>query len=467
MVYPATRVSGGRLAVDLLWRVAALLLLVLTAACGDRTIGALCAPADAHPALQAAPKAPVRPVHIYWDGSESIAGYVDGASQSVRPLGDLQPLIANHARKNGGARWFRFGEAVAPLASGNALATTGFYRCRGQTGCDNLESRIDTVLARIAGRTDPGLSIVVTDMWLSNTAFQGSAEIALGQPIRAILAKGQSIGLIGLRAPYAGPVYDVPGVGTHRGARQRPLYVMLIGSRLEVLSAYRDLSRSGSPALAAERLRFALFTPEPASDWLGAAAPFQITGDVTPMRLIDGEGAEVVPQFRVSLEDLRSGRAQLRAPIDAKAMILPGAVWRGPLGARTRVWRRAGDCASGAWIQEPPLSGAWSVADVNAGAAVLTLNGVSTAGLVAGGDYLIQADLTARALEAAPPETKWMRDWSVSPERARSVSAARPDFFPTLDLAALAEQLEAGLRDTAPPNGLPLATATLILRVEP
>ena len=89
------------------------------------------------------------------------------------------------------------------------------------------------------------------------------------------------------------------------------------------------------------------------------------------------------------------------------------------------------------------------------------------AALVAGSDYLIQGQLTTNNFTAAPPETKWMCDWSVSPDRARAVSAASPAFFPTLNLAAFAEQLEAGLRETTPPQGLPLASLAVLVRVEP
>lgn len=457
---------GAALPVGKLFRLSALASLTLLAACGDRAMGQLCAPDGAAAPLLAPATVAAGPMRVYWDGSESIAGYVDGATDSVRPLGDLQPLLAAHARDSGvAAQWFRFGERVAPLASGSGLASTAFYRCGRQAACDNQESRIDTVLNRMAERTGPGLDVMVTDLWLSNTAFQGSAEIALGQPIRSLLAKGKSIGVIGVRAPYAGPVYDVPGVGTHQGARERPLFVILVGSRTEVLSAYRTLSRSGSPALSGERIKFSLFTPEPANAWLGADLPIQTTGDIAAQRLIDGDQSDALPQVRLSLDQLRTGQAALRAPVRADARILPGAVWRGRLSGQTQVWRRAGGCGAGAWQTQPALSGAWKPDDDTG--AVFTLDGGSTQNLVAGSDYLIQAQLTSRDLAPSPAETKWLRDWSVSPERARAVSAAAPAFFPTLNLAAFTEQLEAGLRETTPAAGLPLASLAVLVRVEP
>jgi hypothetical protein len=457
---------GSSLPVSKLFACAALAIAALLAGCGDQAMGALCAPEGAAPALRPAANVAKGPMRVFWDGSESIAGYVDGATDSVRPLGDLQPLLASHAREAGvQAQWLRFGERITPLPSGSGLASTGFYRCGRQANCDNQESRIDSVLTRIADRTGPGLDVVVTDLWLSNTAFQGSAEIALGQPIRAVLAKGKSIGVIGLRAPYAGPVYDVPGVGTHSGAHERPLFILLVGSRTEVLAAYRTLSRSGSPALSGDRSKFALFTPEPATAWLGASAPVQTTGDIAAQRLIDGDQSEALPQVRVSLDQLRTGQASLRIPVVADARILPGAVWRGKLGGQTQVWRRAGGCGAGAWESQPALSGAWRPDGPDG--ATFTLDARSTAALVAGSDYLIQGQLTTNNFTAAPPETKWMRDWSVSPDRARAVSAASPAFFPTLNLAAFAEQLEAGLRETTPPQGLPLASLAVLVRVEP
>lgn len=438
--------------------------LALVSACGKSPVGELCAPPTAARALSSVAAAPeaAGPITVYWDGSESIAGYADGSTDSVRPLGDAYALLNTYAQRTSRpVSWLRFGEQIAPIAEPGLTSAAAFYRC---AGCDKLESRIDTVLDRIAQRKGPGLDVVVSDFWLSNQSLRSSAEIGLGQPLREILRQGRSVGVIGLKAPYAGPVFDVPAVGVYQGARKRPLLIMLVGSRREVLVARQTLLGSGSPAF--EDSQFTLFTREPAQPWLGAAPPMTTTPEVTRPRLISGDKAQALPQLRFSLEAMTKAKASVVVPVKTGARIIPNAVWRGALGGATRVWRhQPGASCAARWIEEPPLPpSAWRKAPGDA--VKLVLDKDSTQRLVPGGDYLIQAELFSRNLSLRSPETAWLYAWSLAPDAAPSLVASRPDFFPTLNLAALTQQLEGGVRDTSP-QGLPLAVTAMVVRVDP
>lgn len=447
---------------------------ILLSACDKGKATQICAPDLSPAALRPATTEQTGPITAYWDGSESLAGYIDGANANLHPLADIQRLINDHARDSGTEiAWKRFGEKITDMPPRADPATVSFYRCGAQADCDNQESRLDDVLARIADDRAPGLKVIVSDLWLSTTAFKGSTEVAIGGPLRRILSgqngKDQrSIGVIGIRAPYSGPVYEVPNVGTHRGARERPLFVVLVGTRKEILSAYRALTRAGSPAFAENRINFTWFGPEPAADWMEDLRDARLTGSAIPAPVFS-QPETPVRQIEVSIKDLQAGKAGLTVAIDPATRVLPGAVWEGEPNGFARVWRRKGKgCGSGAWEAMPDLNGAWRVATDDNGktTATFVLDARAAAELLPGHTYLIGASYTTRTVKANSDAAHWMREWSVSPEQASAVSARNPAFFPALNLAELASILEQSTQDQQPKGGRPLATLALVVKTK-
>lgn len=443
-------------------------------ACNNGKATQICAPEQSPAALRPAATEKTGPITAYWDGSESIAGYIDGANANLHPLADIQPLINDHAR-DGSTEivWKRFGEKIAAMPARADPAAAAFYRCGKQADCDNQESRLDDVLAQIADDRSPGLRIIVSDLWLSTSAFKGSTEVAIGGPLRRILSgqngKDQrSIGVIGIRAPYSGPVYEVPNVGTHRGARERPLFVVLVGTRKEILAAYRSLTRAGSPAFAENRINFTWFGPEPSADWMGDLPDARLTGSAIPAPVFSTPETPV-RQVEVSVKDLQAGKAGLTVAVDPKARVLPGAVWEGEPNGFARVWRRASKgCGPGAWEAMPNLSGTWRVNTDDTGktTATFVLDARAAADLLPGHTYLIGASYTTRTVKPNSDATRWMRDWSVSPDQASAISARNPAFFPALNLAELASILERSTQDQQPEGGRPLATLALVVKTK-
>lgn len=445
------------------------------AACDSGQMTQTCAPGDAPMALTASSEEATGPITAYWDGSESLAGYIDGANANLHPLADIQRLINDHARDGGfEISWKRFGSKITALPANGDPSTVAFYRCGRSADCDNQESRLDEVLNKIADDRSPGLRIIVSDLWLSTSAFRGSTEVAIGGPLRRILAGAdgkdqRSIGVIGIRAPYSGPVYEVPNVGTHRGARERPLFVLLVGTRKEVLTGYRSLTRAGSPAFAENRIYFSWFGPDPANDWMGDLPQAELRGSAIPATILS-EPERPIRQIEVSLKDLQSNKASVRVSVDPTARLLPGAVWEGQPNGFTRVWRRKSKgCGSGAWEAMPDLQGAWrsnkdAEGKINA---TFTLDRSAAEGLLPGHTYLVTASYTTKTITRNSDATRWMRDWSVSPEQSAGVSARNPAFFPALNLAELAVILEQGTQDQQPKGGRPLATVGLILNTKP
>ena len=423
-------------------------------------------------AFDAGPAAASGPMHVYWDGSLSMLGYVDGQSSTVRPLGDAQILLHDFAQSHNLRQdWSKFGAQIAGVRDPGTLATKDSYTCQGRRGCDNRQSRMDSVLNAMAASDPSTLNVMVTDLWLSDDSFTGSPQVALGGPLRALLRQGRSIGLVGVRAPYAGPVYDLPSKSRYMGASERPLFVLLVGPRAEVMGAYAALARSGSPSFTPERTHFSLFTAAPAQSWLGAASGVHASGaSALPTTVLPVDAVGGLPQYRFRMGAAKAGGA-ISAHVDGAGRVLPGAVWAGPLTAATKVYllgdeHALGRCAATAWQAFPALRGAWRQTPGSASAADFTFDARTAAGVVPGRDYLVVASLGAKTVSRPNPADAWIRDWGFSPDEEPGYVAKKPKFFKTLNLGDVASLLEGALADTTPAQGRDLAQFGFIVKVD-
>jgi len=430
---------------------------------------AACLPAGA---FDAAPTSANGPMHVYWDGSLSMLGYVDGQDTTVRPLGDAQILLHDFAQSHNLRQdWSKFGAQITPARDPATLATKDSFTCQGHRGCDNKQSRMDSVLTVMAASDPSSLNIMVTDLWLDDASFTGSPQVALGGPLRALLRQGRSIGLVGVRAPYTGPVYDLPSKSRYLGASERPLFVLLVGPRAMVMGAYAALAKSGSPSFTPERTRFSLFTSAPAQSWLGAASGVHASGaSALPTTVLPADAVGGLPQYRFRMAAAKAGGA-ISAHVDGASRVLPGAVWTGPLTAATKVYLLDDEhgldrCAATAWRAFPALRGAWRQTPGSASAAEFSFDARSAAGVVPGRDYLVVASLGAKTVTRPNPADAWIRDWGFSPDEEHAYVAKKPKFFKTLNLGDVASLLEGALADTTPVQGRDQAQFGFIVKVE-
>jgi hypothetical protein len=442
--------------------------LSLAIACGPAN--AACLPAGA---FDAAPSSPNGPMHVYWDGSLSMLGYAEGASTSVRALGDAQILLQGFAQDHSLRQdWSKFGAKITRARDPGSLATRASYTCQGERSCDNRQSRMDSVLNAMAASDPSSLNVMVTDLWLDDESFVGSPQVALGGPLRALLRQGRSIGLVGVRAPYSGPIYDLPSKGKYVGASERPMFVLLVGPRSMVLGAYAALAKSGSPSFTPERTRFSLFSPAPAQTWLGAASGVHASGAAAlPTSVLPTDAVGGLPQYRFRMAAAQSGGGAVAAHVDAGGRILPGAVWTGPLTAATKVYllqdeHGLGRCSASAWQSYPALRGAWKQSSGSSSAADFSFDSRTGAGVVPGRDYLVVATLGARTVTRPNPADAWIREWGFSPDDEKNYVAKKPKFFKTLNLGDVAGLLESALAETTPAQGRDLAQFGFIVKVE-
>ncbi|MFQ3666890.1 MAG: hypothetical protein SNJ79_12820 [Sphingomonadaceae bacterium] len=443
----------------------AIAMVLLLAACKRSSLaeGALCFPEAARPWL-AGVEAPARrtapdgPLHLLIDGSGSMVGYLGRGSE--RPLADLLgmlPTLDGAASED--LRLTRFDRVITQLAPDDLsrFQLPDTYRCLpGRGPCTNQESHIDKALELAAADGTDTVSVIVSDLWLSNDELRTTSAVALSRHLEAILRSGRAIAVYGFESPYAGRVYDMPSGRADVTATRRHIFLVAAGPRSRLEAMHRAMLRAPAEylasALADGSAGYAIFSQDPVVTAMPATAPFapRATGSLVSQTFLQAQQGIRIPQYQLDRRAaMRATEPEPGIPwsgIQAEAVV-PGAVWRGPMQGETRLFRQARDmCRDGEtdWRPEGRLEGGWTPA----GGFSLDPAGLAT---LSNGVYLLVGEVKRVGLDSPNPATDWMRAWSFSDsEEAEAIErAGRGEAMPTLNLAATARLLENALQKVA------------------
>ena len=221
------------------------------------------------------------PVDVYIDESGSMAGFINGATATDRPLQDLVARMPWLVGSTAGApmSFTLFGAGLHHLnrSEVDRLATVAPYSCRGGADCDNQQTRLDLVLEAIKALPTDHMAVVVTDLWLSAADLPAAGPAALAAPLSAILQQGRDLGVLGIATAYNGPIFDIPNAPTYHGARSHPLFVLLIGPTDRVESFRDRLVRVGGTSFQSGRFGWSLFSLEPRAGDVSDPRPLHVT----------------------------------------------------------------------------------------------------------------------------------------------------------------------------------------------
>ena len=426
---------------------------------------------------------------IYVDRSGSMVGYLNGADNDNRPFQALLGNLPTVAKIAGTESQFRaFGRNISePIAVGEAkaLQSAAYYSCaKGTANCESSESHLDQVFKMVADNKDE-LAIVVTDLWYDNTMDGTGGPSALQEPLTQILAEGRSVALYGIEAPFKGQIYDIPAGGTdetsvpHAGTH--PLYVLVIGSKNDVMELDRQMERSGArvirEGLTSGAIKRSVFTIDPGP--LRPMNPKPVTEGTDPdfrFRPFENYPNLKVQQFVLNAENVRPNAAASKAkqaqwvapkPDD----FLPNTVWQGELKANVKVWQRTGNDLCGKWIENGALVEDAIVprGDGENGGGQFSFD-LSKPALISKmrrpGVYLVSGQLERNDVDSPNPANAWANDWSFASNEGGAVLARRQALFPTLNLNEVMRIMENALRTATQRNGGGVVGFTVLVKSE-
>lgn len=438
------------------------------------------------------PAAAPRDAAIYFDVSLANVGYGAPELQQgysslpyrnlVSALFDLQQTGMN-LELNGFAATLEpvTGPALTALARGDA-------RCalRDAASCQRTDLRLPFEAIR-SDLDRP--SIIVSDLMFRDPDLFNPGPMNLSHTIRAAVAAGKSIGVIGIKAPFRGALYDMPGaVRVWEDARRvegrrvfspvryMPIFVMIIGTNAEIDYFRRHIERHVFDGQRVEH-EFSRFTPELLRE---AASLVQLTArgleapHLSPAFFIrpEGQAADLL-QLRLdrrSLRELHAGQIRdqgavqpgasplrIRFPIDDK--FWPGSALTGAVSVSVQAYQswalRQNQTCQSEWepLALPTLAGALGAArrDPQTGEGHATVNLDDEVWLNVDSRYihLVHFSLSLDPEPGAAAAPEWMRQWSFEAADADRLRVAPPEFFPILNLSALGRILDREVREAA------------------
>ncbi len=385
---------------------------------------------------------------VYLDVSVSMQGFVrlDRGEQALyidTVLGLRQVLeqIAAETAFNS------FGTAIRPLDPADLIASTRpeFYVCNqeNKSGCD---TRLDMVLDAVAASDDNTLSIVATDLFLSDRDLIGSTFGTMRNSLQRVLRSGKSIGVMGVSAAFNGVVYDLPGKRTkYTYQGKRPFFLLIMGADdRKILKIKQILEKELLTDVLPERYRFAFFTLYPAYP-ITASAPLRLepsSAIVRTERLPKGP-----PELPVLV--LRKGADHLTSRQPLIALQKPFTAPLGNFKLSDSLWMYSDSlvCPAGTWLP-------WQERVVTAGAEggdlVVSLNPAALRHLPAR-KFLLRAKVNAASTSKSEQLTGWLHDWGFANDQVDKVLKQKPDMFPVLNLGQLGDSLQSIIDDEFKP----------------
>ena len=383
-------------------------------------------------------------VHVYFDASGSMLGYVQTpkpASEAASIYSDLVltlPIIAG--RRTEQIYFYRFGEKILPLPAGDLtkVAEADFYRCIGGPGaqtCINQESRIADVFARADADVASAVHVILTDLFLSQEDLIGSAAAALRRPLTNALRSGKSIAVLAVKSAFNGIIYDLPSGGTYDKATSRPIFMVLVGDGEKISVLVEGLKAEVLSALEPEDVHFIQFRERFITRALDRPEDFKLsmgTGVKSNRSLLDS--AFPFPQL-----ELDRGAEPQVVRFDIAKILLPDGLSLRDFALTEQLWLKVNrdDCEQ-AWLELTEVPKVTEiVSDGPQMNIVLFGDTLSLRALPKRRSYLLHAEVTAYALSDV--ELDWANAWSFSARDEARLLDDEVTFFPALNLDRLFE----------------------------
>ena len=429
-------------------------------------------PSNTEPTTTAVADRPSR-VNILIDGSGSMAGYFS-TPESGNHYRDLLRQLRDDLRDLWGdaldVQFSRFGRKITVLERSEEIqmTTRDFYtrKCSSAQhgGCDVEQSVIGKALAAAEAAPNDDLTLVITDLFLTDDDLLAGGVSSLKEPLYRVLEHGgRSVGLLGFETPFQGPIYDLPNqpVYLHKPTSvtapptTRPVFILMIGRSRHVLAFHKGLHGPFLADLGEKQQRFAFYN----ADWAGEPQSLTWT-EGKGIRNTNGADPVARAEYRVPVR----GYEPLAAKLTQESFQAAYGTSFDHFTTREHLWTEHGRAGCSA---REPFSGIGALTTVEAGTEGMLLKAFveprQIQHLPSPYLYSLEIDVIADAARSAQPEHD-PAEWNLEPGDVPRLVHSHPAFFPALNLAALTHFLDARARESFKP--LVVAHATVTFQVE-
>ena len=399
-------------------------------------------------------------VFIYFDQSLSMQGYTKNQpghnNLYVNVIDDLQQIAENVGSKT---YYHSFGKSIVPIKENkiSQVIKPSFYECTGSAAdCNNQESKIHLPF-KMAKANPDGTYIIVTDLFLSSKQLVGGTLSQLTKPLKSILKKGKSVGIIGVMSSFNGTIYDIPtnegGTVSYTEAQKRPFYIIVIGDQKEINQIKKNLEEQhfSDPE---DKYKYSLITSTPILQNLNEKK--LITENNISSKVTKAENfkfdyiEETLPVYKF---DIRNKSKSIKFKIKNSDIIVKGSNGVSNFKIENTLWSSKEDRCSKIDEDDWKKDKRVSISKINQNEQELTLSMFSEVPLKKifwGRKYFYLVNLYAEKPGNASEET--FKEWSVRDAEAEEFKDGNPVEFKTLNLTKIIKILNSVANDEFQPT---------------
>ena len=395
------------------------------------------------------------PVFIYFDQSLSMQGYTKDQpgvnNLYVNVIDDLQQIAENVGSET---YYHSFGKSIIPIKENkiSQVIKPGFYECTGAASeCNNQESKIHLPF-KMAKANPSGTYIIVTDLFLASKQLVGGTLNQLTKPLKSILKKGKSVGIIGVMSSFNGTIYDIPtregGTVSYTEAQKRPFYIIVIGDQKEINQVKKNLEEQHFTD-PEDKYKFSLVTSTP------------ILQNLNDQKLITDKYIKNITnadKFKFDYEDQNlpvytfdtNKKRKLNFSIDYSEIIVPGSTGVENFAIKEQLWvSQEVKCKKINWKKSKfEKISQWTQKEESL--SVNLLKEVSLKKLFRGMRYFYLGEIYAQKPGTISEET--FKEWSIRDSDAEEFKDGNPVEFKTLNLDKIIKILNSVANDEFKPT---------------